>query len=195
MPALFAYVALLGAASAPRRQTTLWINHAVPANIRFAQQHAKSLTRVIPAFSCWTIADNGTVSTLQDSCGPSQLAPLQKLGLEIWPNVVVSDASMLSGSWKPQLAKNGVMGLLMRKWGWDGIVLDLEESKDNRACRTTRCGSPTAKNCTACVQVVSAEAYTSFLAEFSLALKQHKLGYVHSSTDQHCSVLLRTNPY
>ena len=156
-----------------RPHTTLWLNHKIPQNIEYAEQHADALTRVIPAYQCWQIFDNGTHSTPE--CGPDVLGGLQSKGIELWPEVKVFKASMLSGSWKPALAANGTLGSIMREWGWSGVTMDFEEINDTPHCRMQHCGSR-APNCPACKANVSAAQYTAFLAEFSSALKVHGIG-------------------
>ena len=83
---------------------------------------------------------------------PGVLGGLQQKGLELWPQVRVSPHSMLSGSWKPALTAGGKLGLLMQRWQWSGIVLDLEEEPNTKACRQKRCGSPRAANCPPCLR-------------------------------------------
>jgi hypothetical protein len=160
------------AADSSGRHTTLWLNHLIPSNIEYAVAHADALTRVIPAYKCWQILDNGTHTP--PTCGPDTMSSIQEKGIELWPEVSVSKNSMLSGTWKPALSPNGTLGATMRKWGWHGVVIDFEEVNDTPQCRKQRCGS-SKPNCSACIDAVSGEQYTHFLAEFATALKAHGL--------------------
>jgi hypothetical protein len=155
------------------RHTTLWLNHKIPANIEFAIEHADALTRIIPAYECWHIADDG--SHTAPECGPETLGRLQEMGLQLWPEVSVSKSSMVSGSWKPALWANGTLGPVMKAWGWHGVMIDEEEPNDTSACRKHRCGDPET-HCSACTPSVSAPQYGAFLTEFAAALKLHGLG-------------------
>ena len=172
---LLLLAAVTGVAALGRRHTTLWINTQVPADIEYAEQHAEALTRVIPAYGCWRIADNGTHSSIAPECGPQTLGGLQQKGIELWPEVGISKKSIVSGSWRPALAQNGTLGALMREWGWKGVFLDEEEPQNTPLCRKSRCGDPE-KPCPACTPQVSAAQYAAFLAEFSAALKVYGLG-------------------
>ena len=156
-----------------RRHTTLWMNHKISANIEFAVKHADALTRIVPSYACWHIADNG--SHAAPECGPKTLGRLQKMGIELWPEVSVSKASMVSGSWKPALSASGTLGPIMKAWGWRGVMIDEEEPNDTPQCRREHCGDPEA-HCSACLPKVSAPQYGAFLTEFAAALKVHGLG-------------------
>eukprot|EP01048_Picozoa_sp_COSAG05_P028946 COSAG05_NODE_9255_length_636_cov_0.597765_1_plen_157_part_10 len=150
----------------------MWLNHLIPSNIEYAEAHAYALPRVIPAYKCWRILDNGSYT--QPTCGPDTMARIQEKGIELWPEVGVSKNSMLSGTWKPALSPNGTLGATMRKWGWHGVVIDFEEVNDTPQCRKQHCGSPK-PNCSACIDAVSGAQYTNFLADFATALKAHGL--------------------
>jgi hypothetical protein len=171
-----AYAATATAEAEPevtRRHTTLWMNHKISANIEFAVKHADALTRIVPSYACWHIADNG--SHAAPECGPKTLGRLQKMGIELWPEVSVSKASMVSGSWKPALSASGTLGPIMKAWGWRGVMIDEEEPNDTPQCRREHCGDPEA-HCSACLPKVSAPQYGAFLTEFAAALKVHGLG-------------------
>ena len=172
---LLLLAAATGVAALGRRHTTLWINTQVPADIAYAEQHAEALTRVIPAYGCWRIADNGSHSGIAPECGPQTLGGLHQKGIELWPEVGISKKSIVSGSWRPALARNGTLGPMMREWGWKGVFLDEEEPQNTPLCRKSRCGDPE-KHCPACTPQVSAAQYATFLAEFSAALKVYGLG-------------------
>ena len=91
--------------------------------------------------------------------------------MEIWPYGVVSKPAMLNGTWKRGLS---TLGPAMQRQNWSGVVLDLEELKDNRMCRVSRCHCANC-HCPVCIPEVSVDDYIRFLAEFAPALRKYGL--------------------